>query len=415
MNSAESASLKLMLEERGWTAAPVAAESDLILINTCSVRATAEQRALARIAHYAALKKTCHFTLLVTGCMASRLGTQIKADIILNSHAQFPLILASLEEGNAYRAVPMESAFSFAPLYSERGALSSFVPITHGCNNLCSYCIVPFVRGPEVSRNPAAIIREVQLLADKGVCEITLLGQNVNSYRWDSLDFPDLLAMVAQAAEHTSIRWIRFLAANPADFSPRTLTVMDRYPALCRHLHIPVQSGSSAILKAMNRRYTREQYLELIAAIRQSFPDCSFSTDILVGFPGETDEDFSQTLSLMEEVRFQSAFMYHYNPREGTAAFSMTPRVSDAVKHARLDQVIALQQLHTTRALQARLNTQETVLVERISRKNADQLLCRTEHDSSVVVRASSSLVGSFTVLSINALTGHTLHAKDMG
>jgi tRNA-2-methylthio-N6-dimethylallyladenosine synthase len=345
----------------------------------------------------------------------------------------FPLILEAVEKGippaEALRGglpgLGERPVFSFSAAHLEerpngQSAFRSFVPIMHGCNNFCSYCIVPYVRGREVSRAPASIIGELRLLAEKGVREITLLGQNVNTYRWEeegsagSLDFPGLLTLIAGELAGSPIRWVRFLSANPKDFSPATIRVMAESPLFCRHLHLCVQHGSNRILAAMNRGYTREQYLALVREIRSAMPGITLSTDILVGFPGETGEDLALTLELMEAVRFLYAYMYHYNPREGTAAYDLPGRIGGAVKRERLGRVIALQKRHTVELLKKRIGSQETVLIEGISRKNADELITRTERDEMAVVPGSASLIGSFAALTLSGLRGNTFFAEEL-
>jgi tRNA-2-methylthio-N6-dimethylallyladenosine synthase len=445
MNTAESAALQLVLRERGWSAAPDGESADLILLNTCSVRETAEQRVLGRLAQYNALKKkraagNHPFTLVVAGCMAQRLGESLKeqvkaVDYVMGTSARsvFPLILEAVEKGSAGGETPAaekalspelageKPVFSFSPSHLEEGPqgqslFRSFIPIMHGCNNFCSYCIVPYVRGPEVSRNPASILEEIRLVAGKGVREITLLGQNVNSYTWKgaaghTLDFPGLLELIAAEIADLPLRWVRFLSSHPKDLSPRLIRVMADHPVFCRHLHLCVQHGSNAVLKAMNRRYTRERYLELAAEIREAMPEISLSTDILVGFPGETDEDLELTLDLMERVKFLYAYMYHYNPREGTAAYQLPDRIPEALKRRRLSRVIALQKRHTLELLQARIGLREKVLIEGISRKNADELIGRTERDEMVVVPGSPTAIGSFAEVSLSSLRGNTFRA----
>jgi tRNA-2-methylthio-N6-dimethylallyladenosine synthase len=440
MNSAESAALDLVCRERGWTAVSGGEEADLVLINTCSVRATAETRALGRLALYGSLKKkrSKPFTLVVAGCMAERLGETLKekapgVDYVMGTSARslFPRILEAAEQGRDFRETGLfdpeeKPAFDFSALHLEetegRRPYRSFVPIMHGCNNFCSYCIVPYVRGREVSRNPASILEEIRLLGERGVREITLLGQNVNSYRWEGpvpepaageLDFPGLLRLIAAALEGSPIRWVRFLSANPKDLSPETVSVMAENPVFCRHLHLCVQHGSNRILEAMNRRYSREQYLGLVKRVRAAMPGISLSTDILVGFPGEREEDLEDTLSLMEEVKFLYAYMYHYNPREGTRAYTLPGRISEPVKRERLGRVIALQNTHTAALLKSRLGSRERVLVEGISRKNADELITRTEKDEMAVVPGPASLIGSFVDISLSALRGNTFLAKN--
>ncbi|MDR1986050.1 MAG: tRNA (N6-isopentenyl adenosine(37)-C2)-methylthiotransferase MiaB [Treponema sp.] len=436
MNTAESAAFKRVLRERGWSEAQDGADADLVVLHTCSVRIGAETRVLGRLAQYEALKKKRRglhrpFTLVVAGCMASRLGETLKVqapavDQVLGTTeaALFPRILASLEQGIPLQALTTEQeekpAFSFAPFHGEEGQFRSFIPIMHGCNNFCSYCIVPYVRGREVSRDPRSIREEIQTAAKRGIREITLLGQNVNSYQWKSgnpgetLDFPGLLEVVAYEAEKNAIPWVRFLSSHPKDLSSEAIRVMAAHRVFCRHLHLCVQHGSNTILAAMNRGYTREAYLELVAEIREAMPDMSLSTDILIGFPGETQGDMEQTLALMESVKFLYAYMYHYNPREGTAAFTFPDRVSEATKRKRLAQVIALQKGHTLELLQSRIGCRVKVLIEGISRKNANELLTRTERDEMAVVPGSPSLIGSFAELRLSSLRGNTFRAKEL-
>ncbi|MDR3123077.1 MAG: tRNA (N6-isopentenyl adenosine(37)-C2)-methylthiotransferase MiaB [Treponema sp.] len=429
MNSAESAALTLVLKERGWEAAENSGAADLVIINTCSVRQTAEQRVLGRLAQYQALKRRRGGTspaLIVAGCMAERLGEGLKerfdaVDHVMGVGARrvFPAILEALEQpGRTATLTGEKPVFSFASSHLEEGRFRSFVPIMHGCSNYCSYCVVPYVRGREISRSPAAIVEEIRLLADHGVREITLLGQNVNSYRYEAdsrgaVDFPELLRLVARETENSSIRWVRFLSSHPKDLSSAAIRTMAEHPVFCRHLHLCAQHGSNAVLRAMNRRYTRERYLELVDEIRASMPELSLSTDILVGFPGETEEDLDLTLDLMERVRFHYAYMYHYNPREGTAAYALPGRIGEDVKRERLARVIALQKKHTRELLKQRLGSRETVLIEGISRKNADELIGRTERDEMVAVPGKASAIGSFVQTTLSSLRGNTFRAQE--
>ena len=437
MNAAESAALALVCRERGWTPAPTSEDANLVLINTCSVRITAETRAKGRIAQYAALKRKRlaarrPFALVVAGCMSERLGDALReqypaVDYVMGTSARstFPLILEALENGAGAplerSALPRECIekpeFAFASSHLEEGRFRSFVPIMHGCDNFCSYCIVPYVRGRELSRDPRLILEEIRLVGERGVREITLLGQNVNTYRWrggEPLDFAGLLRLVADEARKSGVEWVRFLSANPKDFSAETIRAMAESRVFCRHLHLCAQHGSNPVLKAMNRGYTREQYLALAREIRAAMPDISLSTDILVGFPGETEDDLSQTLELMEEVHFLYAYMYHYNPREGTAAFTLPGRIPEDVKRERLSRVISLQKKHTAALLKSRIGSRERVLIEGISRKNADELISRTERDETVAVPGPASLVGTFAELTISGLRGNTFRAKEL-
>jgi tRNA-2-methylthio-N6-dimethylallyladenosine synthase len=429
MNSAESAALVLACLERGWTAAPDGESADIVLINTCSVRITAEQRALGRIALYASIKKKRlakgqRFALVVAGCMAQRMEKTLKeqfpaVDYVMGTAARsmFPLILESLEKGDAETPIAAESPqFSFSSSHLEEGQFRSFVPIMHGCNNFCSYCIVPYVRGREISREPKLIAEEIRLVGERGVREVTLLGQNVNSYNWNGgeLNFAALLRTIAAEAGQNGIRWLRFLSANPKDFSPETIQVMAENSGICRHLHLPVQHGSNHILKAMNRGYTREHFLSLVKEIRSAMPEISLSTDFLVGFPGEMEEDLQETLSLMEEIQFLYAYMYHYNPREGTAAYNLPERVGEEAKRERLSRVIELQRKHTAALLKKRIGAREIVLIEGISRKNADELVMRTERDEMAVAPGPASMIGSFAEITLSGLRGNTFRAKEL-
>ncbi len=425
MNIAESAALQMILKERGWQEAGSAETAELVLLNTCSVRATAEKRVMGRLAQYQAEKRQRPFTLIVAGCMAERLGDKLKekipaVDYVMGTQSRslFPLILDAVESGKALVHTDEKPAFSFSSSHLEEGQFRSFVPIMHGCNNFCSYCIVPYVRGREISRDPQSIVDEIHLLADRGVREITLLGQNVNSYLWkqgaQSLDFPALLELVATTVEQTPIRWVRFLSSHPKDLSSEAIQVMARHRVFARHLHLCVQHGSDRILSAMNRRYTRSRYLELVQEIRTAMPDISLSTDILIGFPGETEEDVQETLSLMEEVKFLYSYMYHYNPREGTAAYELPDRIPEPVKKERLARVIELQKQHTKAQLKSRIGQKTIILLEGISRKNADELLGRTERDEMVVVPGSPQYIGTFAEVTLSSLRGNTFHAKEL-
>lgn len=481
MNKAESSAIEQLLLARGWSAADSARTADLIIINTCSVRATAESRVNGRLGWYTALRKErCEgrpFVLAVTGCMAERLKEKIRerfpaVDYVVGNFEKerFADIAAAAEnaargteDGSAarsaddvsagaktnvplFRAVsgkkaavvqnsadpqnvlsfgdqtendkedfPDKPAYSFAPLSLEPGAFQAFVPIMHGCNNFCTFCIVPYVRGREISRPFAEIVKELDVLSERGVCEITLLGQNVNSYRWKDedaalMDFPLLLDRIADHLEKTSspIKWIRFMSSHPKDLSDDLIGVIKNRPRVCRHIHLPVQHGSSRILQKMNRRYSRETYLDLVGRIRSALPDVSLTTDILIGFPGETEEDVEQTLSLMRRVRYEAAFMYYYNPREGTPACSFADQVPTDEKKARLQKVIDLQQVITKEEALKKLGQTVTVLAESPSRDDKAELLGHTERDFRVVFAAGKELCGHFVQVRLDKLHGNT-------
>ncbi|MCX7026221.1 MAG: tRNA (N6-isopentenyl adenosine(37)-C2)-methylthiotransferase MiaB [Spirochaetes bacterium] len=438
MNVAESAAMEATLRERAWIQG-TAADADLVVINTCTVRATAENRAWGRIAQYASDKRRRAFRLMVVGCMAEQYKSDMKLsspeiDYVLgtNRKQSFGLALDQIEAGTDYDITEESPAYSFAKTHHEPGAFRAFVPIMHGCDNFCSYCIVPYVRGREISRSPADIMAEIFELEDLGVREVTLLGQNVNSYRWEGkgvvLDFPDLLRSIstglkqkrsagpapAEAVEPSGIGWVRFLTSHPKDLSPALIRVLAEDPLFCRHVHLCLQSGSDRVLAAMNRKYTSGQFLDLVASLKSAVPGLSLSTDLLVGFPGETEEDIEATLSVMKQVGFSYSFMYHFNPREGTPAARLPERVPDKVKKARLARVIELQRLLTRAALELRLGSVDEVLVESRSKKSKDEVLGRTARDEMVVFAAPPSRVGSFAKVRLIGLSGNTFKAVEV-
>ncbi|HUX36761.1 MAG TPA: tRNA (N6-isopentenyl adenosine(37)-C2)-methylthiotransferase MiaB [Rectinemataceae bacterium] len=468
MNKAESAALDAMFRERGWepwqpTSAaneamlrergwepwqPTSAAPDFVLINTCSVRITAENRAWGRINHWAAEKARVaregeqRLVLAVTGCMAERLKKEIRArqpgvDLVIGTFQKqaFGLVLDAAGRGLPLEDVEESPVFVFAGSYHEPSNFRSFVPIMHGCNNYCTYCIVPHIRGREISRDPSAIISELESLEAQGVREVTFLGQNVNSYRWEGeggpLDFPGLLSLVAERfrdrrggggsahadgrdAERRGIRWIRFMTSHPKDLSDEAIAVIAREALFCRHIHLPVQAGSDRILKAMNRTYDKAAYLALIDRMRSALPGLSLTTDLLVGFPGETEEDLEETLDLMRKVRYSYAFMYHFNSREGTPAAKMSPKVPDKEKRERLARVIALQKEITGELMRSRLGAVEEVLVEDVSRRRKSEVLARTARDEMVVFPASASRIGSFATVRLEDLSGNTFRAVEL-
>ena len=451
MNFAESAALQQLLKKRGWTEGSID-DCDILIINTCSVRITAETRVFGRLGLFSAMKKKRHFSLLLMGCMAQRLHDSIKKDfpqldyvVGMFEREQFSAIFESIERKQTWEAsaaaMPLHAAavssgaetdnsprYHFSNCSYTEGAFQSFVPIMNGCNNFCTYCIVPYIRGREISRPPQDILSEIVFLAGKGVREITLLGQNVNSYcGQDPLSgkpvlFPALLRQAASVCrEHDTIRWIRFLSNHPKDISDEVITVMAEEKRICKALHLPVQHGSDKILARMNRRYTRADYLRLIEKLRSKMPDIVLTTDILIGFPGESPEDFEQTLQLMREVRFDSAFMYHYNPREGTKAYEFFDRIPDAVRLCRLQQVIDLQMRITEEKMRSRLGTVTEILIESHSRDNPDELFGHTEQGEMPVLteKCDAKYIGHFMKVQLQSIKGKTfravpIHKEDM-
>jgi len=416
MNTAESNALESALKEVGMQPAASAEEADCAIINTCSVRKTAENRIWGRIGFFKHLKEQHPLTLVITGCMAERLGEDFlkdapAVDIVVGTNDK-QRIAALLSGGSDER----EPNYSFTESYHKLGDVKSYVPIMNGCDNFCAYCIVPYVRGREISRSPQSVYEEIDRLEQLGVKEITLLGQNVNSYRFEHqgsiIRYPDLLSSIASRVK--TIKWIRFESPHPKDFSNELIQVIAQEPVIARHLHIPMQSGSTHVLGLMNRRYTRDRYLELINSLRAAIPSITFTTDVMVGFPGETEEDFQETLSAMREVRFLESFMYYYNPREGTAAVDFADQIEASVKMKRLQSLIEQQRKITHEEKIKRSHATVEVLIERISSKKGTAFLSRTEHDEMVVFTPISKLsVGDLTTVDVTGLSGNTYTAME--
>ena len=452
MNKAESASIEQLFIDRGWEEAKNPGVADFIVINTCSVRATAESRISGRLGWFSALRKERKkaaetgedtyiqpdkhsekflvspkdFTLVVTGCMAERLKDDLKKQYPVVNYVvgtfqkqNFLDIIQASEKGVELQKIDEEPVYTFAPLSYEKGSFQAFVPIMHGCNNFCAYCIVPYVRGREVSRSPKAILEELDQLSARKVREITLLGQNVNSYSYEDevygkVDFPVLMQMIADHLKKidSTIGWVRFMSSHPKDISERLIDVIAKERVICRHIHLPVQHGSTKVLQEMNRKYTREDYLSKVEMIKQKLPDASLTTDIMLGFPGETEEDFQDCVTLLETVGYEAAFMYYYNPREGTKAYTMENQIPLEIKKQRLSKVIDIQLAINRREMTKRVGTVAKVLVECVSKDNENELLGRTEQDEHVVFPATKDLIGSFTSVKILELVGNTFKGE---
>jgi hypothetical protein len=435
MNEAESHSMEQLLLKQGWKEAGSAETSDLIIINTCSVRITAENRVLGRLGFYSALKKKKRFFVLLIGCMAERLYEDIQKtypliDYVVGMFERhlLPQIFKEIEKriyekdfkGEEKLLSNIEekpkSGYYFAPFSYHEGAFQSFVPIMNGCNNFCTYCIVPYVRGREMSRPVQDILDEVHKLSLKGVKEITLLGQNVNSYRGETkdgevIDFPTLLYLIdKEASKADQIKWIRFVSSHPKDMSNELIDAVASLKRLCKAVHLPVQHGSDEVLKRMNRRYTASHYLSKIEYLREKIPEVSLTADILMGFPGETEEDVKLTLELMKKIEFDSAFMYHYNPREGTVAYNFPDRIGEKIKLERLQRVIDLQLAITRKKMLSKVGKEAIILLESVSRNNSNELFGHTEANEMAVVEGLSdvSLIGQFVKVKIKELKGKT-------
>lgn len=411
MNTAESNALEQALQAAGLRPANSALEADCAILNTCSVRKTAENRIWGRIGFFQHVKQHRPLTLMVTGCMAERLGDQLMQDAPAVDHVlgtnDKQRIAAILSGASDER----EPNYQFTQSYYKEGQFSSFVPIMNGCNNFCAYCIVPYVRGREVSRDPQSIYDEVSRLESLQVKQITLLGQNVNSYQYQSgheiIRFPELLSHIASKC--STIRWIRFESPHPKDFSPELVDLIGKEPKIARHLHIPLQSGSTKILGLMNRRYTAESFIRLIGDLRASDPSLTFTTDVMVGFPQETEEDFNETLALMKEVRFLEAFMYYFNPREGTKAVELAGQIPADIRLERLSRLIEFQRKITAEEKQKRVGSIADVLVEQPSRRDPSSYLARTEQNDMVVFDQKGSVrPGEIVRLKLTGLKGST-------
>lgn len=448
MNIAESASVEQLMISRGWTKADHAEEANIVVINTCSVRGSAEERILGRLGYFAGVKKirlldtntkvrmedmkyaqefarkngAVPLNLVLMGCMAERmLGTiqqkYPQIDYVVGTFGKYKFgeILQNIENGGKGFKIEEEKAYVFAPNSYEQGAFSTFVPIMHGCNNFCTYCIVPYVRGREISRPVEQIFKEIDFLSKANVKEITLLGQNVNAYRGeDGTTFPQLLEKICRHIDETasSIKWIRFESSNPNDFSDDLIQVIKNNPHICRGFHIAAQHGNNEILRRMNRKNTREDFVNLVKKLRENVPDVQIITDLMVGFPGETEEQFEDVLSLMEEVRFESAFMYFYNPREGTPAAKFPEQVDVKVKKERLKKVIDLQEKITKEVMRKRIGQEIEVLADIVSRNNESELLGKTEQNERIAFTGDKKLIGSFVKVKITGLNGNTFRGN---
>ena len=413
MNFAESNAMEIEFASAGYVPALSPEEADIAILNTCSVRQTAENRIWGRLGFFQHLKDSRELTVIITGCMAERLSEDIKkkspaVDYVVGTNDKQRII-------EVIKGVSTKSdEYLFKSSYEGKSKSKSLLPIMNGCNNFCSYCIVPYVRGREISRDPDDILKEIKSLQEHGIKEITLLGQNVNSYKFQKgsnlLIFPDLLRLVSDTMSEDS--WIRFLSSHPKDFSDDLINLIAERKNICSHLHLPVQSGSNAVLKRMKRKYTREHYISLINKLKKADNSITFSTDILVGFPGETDADFEDTLSLFSETGFLDAFMYYFNPREGTEAMSFPDHLDNDTKLKRLQTLIEFQRNKSIEIKQSRLNRKVKVLCEGFSKKDKQAMLTRTEHDEIVIVNDPSAEIGKFLDVTITHLIGNTYRGE---
>lgn len=399
-------------------------DADIVILNTCSIRDNAEQKVQHRLQELSAQWRKNGITKVVgvIGCMAERMGKDLiddfGVDFVAGPDAYFdiPNLLAQCETGHKAINVELSTTETYREILPARigKTISGFVSIMRGCNNFCSYCVVPYTRGRERSRDVESILAEVRDLSNRGYKEITLLGQNVNSYHWDNageiVDFPDLLAIVAEAVPQMRIR---FTTSHPKDMSDKTLETIARYKNICKFIHLPVQSGSNKILKSMNRKYTREWYLDRIAAIRRIVPDATIGTDVFCGFHGETEEDFQETLSLMREVGFDTAFMFKYSERPGTYAHKYLPdNISEDIKVRRLNEIIAVQNQLSLESNQREIGKTVEVLVEGFSKRSRDDMYGRTSQYKTVIFPRAGRHVGEFINVKIEEASSATLKGK---
>ena len=429
MNVADSEVVASVMQMAGYETTETLEEADAVFLNTCSVRDNAEQKIYHRLEALDAERRKGHQMILgVLGCMAERaqqeLLEQHHADLVAgpDAYLSLPDLVAQAELGHKAMNIELSTTETYRDVVPQRIGLGhkigGFVSIMRGCNNFCHYCIVPYTRGRERSRDVESILREVRDLRDRGFKEVTLLGQNVNSYRLEnlgnlgSLDFPALLRRVAE--EVPTMR-IRFTTSHPKDMSDETLRVIAEMPNVCKHIHLPVQSGSDRILKLMNRKYTREWYMDRVAAIRRIIPDCGLSTDIFVGYHSETEEDHQLSLSLMREVGYDSAFMFKYSERPGTYASKHLPDdVPEEEKIRRLNELIQLQTEMSAIQNKKDEGKEFDVLVEGFSKRSREQLCGRTEQNKMVVFDKGSHHIGETVKVRITGSTSATLLGENI-
>jgi tRNA-2-methylthio-N6-dimethylallyladenosine synthase len=421
MNVADSEVVASVMQMAGYETCESLDEADAVFLNTCSVRDNAEQKIYHRLEALGAIKRKRPLIVGVLGCMAERVQQDLLenhgADLVAgpDAYLTLPDLVAQAETGHKAMNIELSTTETYKNVVPQRlhGAkLSGFVSIMRGCNNFCHYCIVPYTRGRERSRDVESILREVRDLRDRGFKEVTLLGQNVNSYKCNETTFPELLRLVA--AEAPGMR-VRFTTSHPKDMSDETLQVIAEVPNVCKHIHLPVQSGSDRILKLMNRKYTREWYLDRVAAIRRIIPDCGLSTDIFVGYHDETEEDHQLSLSLMREVGYDSAFMFKYSERPGTYASKHLPdNVAEEEKIRRLNELIALQTEMSAQRNKLDEGKEFDVLVEGFSKRSREQLCGRTEQNKMVVFDKGNHHIGETVRVRITGSTSATLFGEEV-
>jgi len=415
MNVNDSEVILSILQDNGYALTESIEDADVILANTCSIRDNAEQRIWGRIDQFKIQKKKRPGVVIgIVGCMAERLKDRLleTVDIVAgpDSYRSMPKLLEAVSPDSPQMDVMLSHEETYAdisPVRMDRNGISAFISIMRGCNNVCSYCIVPYTRGRERSRDARTIVREARELWENGYKEVTLLGQNVDSYQWEDVNFAGLLEMVA--AVDPMLR-VRFSTSHPKDISDEVIYTMARHENICRHIHLPVQSGSSAMLEKMRRKYDREWYLGRVDKIREVMPDCGITTDVIAGFCGETGQDHEDTLSLMEKVAFDSAFMFAYSERPGTLASKIYPDdIPYEVKTARLNEIIALQGRMSLKSNEKEIGKVMKVLVEGPSRKNPQELCGRASNNKMCVFPSCGEKPGDYCEVRVVSVTSATL------
>ena len=421
MNVYDSEVLKGILTQKGYSATSKPEEASLIIVNTCSVREHAEVRAIGRLNELSRYKlENPEVKLAVIGCMAQRLGEKFlkevpALDLILGTEELFKLPDYLEEKGEKpIVALSFSEQREIGSLPLRKNKFFSFVAISKGCENFCSYCIVPYVRGPEKNRKVSEIIREVQCLTESGCKEVSLIGQNVNSYKDDGNDFADLLKEVSR----TDIQRIRFMTSHPKDLSPKLIDAMSDLDKICKHLHLPLQSGSDKVLERMNRKYNTLDYLRLVELVKDKVESLSLTTDLIVGFPGETDEDFQKTLEMVQRIEFDSAFMFKYSPREGTQAFLLVDDVANEVKLERLQTLIELQKAISQKKNKGMIGRTEEVLIDGKSKRDKASWKGKGRSNKTVIISKGTddrNLLGEIVKVKITDADSFTLFGEIEG
>ena len=418
MNFADSEVVGAILRDAGHTLAESLEGADFVLINTCAIRDNAEQRVRHRVRELRAQQsRNKRLRIGILGCMAERLQSRLMAEednvsfvCGPDAYRRLPELMVQVRDGQRGAEVELSTTETYADIEPVRlgsNGISAYISIMRGCQNYCSYCVVPYTRGRERSRDPQTIVAEAKGLFDKGYREVTLLGQNVNSYRFDNVGFPELMAMVADVSP---LLRVRFATSHPKDLSDDLIEVMAKYPNICRCIHLPVQSGSDVMLKAMNRKYTVEWYLGRVEAIRRAMPDCSITTDVIAGFCGETLVDHEATLDLFRKVRYDYAYMFKYSQREGTyAAKHMPDDIADEEKTRRLNEIIALQGQIALENNREEIGREYEVLVEGESHRSKEQLFGRNSQNKVLVFNREDAVPGTYRTVKVTDCTAATL------